>query len=303
MDVRNRRVVVMGLGRHAGGVAAVRFLSALGAKITVTDLADEERLCMSLEQLEGCRHLSLRLGEHCEADFRQADLVVVNPAIRPSSSYLQLAREVGAAITSEIDLFLQSCPAPVIGVTGTNGKSTTAAMIAAILRCDGRRCYLGGNNGVSLLADLDKISSSDWVVLELSSFQLASLCEETPGVQVAVVTGCTPNHLQWHGSFDNYVAAKQRLLTMQTCHSIAVINDQVYGVADWSSRVQGKQEPLVAPDAVPSLAVPGPHNRLNAALAATVAQAIGCRAESVHEALTRFEGLPDRLEVVADFSG
>ncbi len=308
MDVKNRRVVVMGLGCHAGGVAAVRFLSALGAKITITDTADEQALRASLEQLDRCRHLTLRLGEHCEADFRQADLVVVNPAVPPSSPYLQVAREAGATITTEIDLFLQSCPAPVIGVTGTNGKSTTAAMIAAILRRDGlgrggRRCHLGGNNGVSLLADLDNISSSDWVVLELSSFHLARLREETLGVQVAVVTGCTPNHLGWHGSFENYVAEKQRLLTMQTCQSIAVLNDLDDVVAAWSTRVQGKQEPLVASDAVPSLTVPGQHNRVNARLAMTAARAIGCRAVSVHEALANFSGLPDRLELVAEFSG
>ena len=115
---------------------------------------------------------ALHLGGHREADFQDAELVVVNPAVRPGNRFLEIARQAGARIDTEIGLFLRACPAPVIGVTGSNGKSTTAAMTAAILKAAGVRAWLGGNIGGSLLDELDEIRGKDWVVLELSSFQL-----------------------------------------------------------------------------------------------------------------------------------
>ncbi len=316
--LKRRRVTVMGLGRHGGGVAVARYLSAMGAAVTVSDQADELELRPSLAQLSDSQGLRIHVGGHREADFRNADVVVVNPAVRPGNRLVDLAREQGAEITSEIDLFLQACRAPVVGVTGTNGKSTTAAMIAAILRADGRRCHLGGNIGGSLLGELETISASDWVVLELSSFQLARLRDDTPGVEVAVVTGCSPHHLDWHGSFAAYVAAKQRLLTMQAggtkkltgadqpavaVLSDAVLNDRDPSVAGWSSLVRGRHVPSIRTADVPPLAIPGGHNRQNAALAAATAGAVGCSQSAIREALESFGGLPHRLQVVAEYDG
>ena len=148
----------MGLGYFGGGVAAARWLARRGAVVTVTDLGDEGALADSVAELSGEPIHRFRLSGHHEDDFRRADIVVVNPAVRPGNRYLELAREHGARITSETQLFLEACPGRVIGVTGSNGKSTTAAMIAAILGADGRTPWLGGNIGVSLLDRLDEIS-------------------------------------------------------------------------------------------------------------------------------------------------
>ena len=172
MQYRGQRATVMGLGHFGGGAAAARWLAGQGAIVTVTDLADEKTLAAGAGKSRRVPIAAFHLGGHREEDFRQADLVVVNPAVRPGNPWLAIARENGVRLTTEIDLFLEACPAASIGVTGSNGKSTTAAMIAAILQAGGRRTWLGGNIGGSLLDHLDEIGPDDGVVLELSSFQL-----------------------------------------------------------------------------------------------------------------------------------
>ncbi len=205
-------MTILGLGRHGGGVAAARYYALAGAIVRVTDLADADALRESLDRLADVPIAKFTLGRHEEDDFRDADVVVVNPAVRPGNSFVELAQRTGAMITSEIELFLDACPAQVIGITGTVGKSTTASMLAAIMKESGKTTWLGGNIGHSLLAELPQISAHDVVVLELSSFQLHWLSERTHWPRGAVVTNCSPNHLDWHGSYENYMAAKRRLL-------------------------------------------------------------------------------------------
>ncbi len=208
----------------------------------------------------------------------------------------------------------------MIGVTGSNGKSTTAAMTAAILKAAGVRAWLGGNIGGSLLDELDEIRGKDWVVLELSSFQLWHLAPDVPMPKVAVVTGCRPNHLDWHESYADYVAAKQRILTGQTAADVAVLNPFDAEVSSWGRLVRGRQVPLVPPDALPPLLLPGQHNLLNAACAAAAAAvAVAPASEprglsprfpgattdlsSPLRGLETFAGLPQRLEWFAVVDG
>ncbi len=323
----------MGLGHFGGGVAAARWLARQGATVTVTDLADERVLAGSLQDLAGVPIAAYRLGGHREDDFRGADLVVVNPAVRPGNPFVEMARQAGAEITTEIELFIRSCPARIVGVTGSNGKSTTAAMTAAILgkgvrtlfprrpgrpsvgvRCsaqkssdpfseDGCRVWLGGNLGGSLLEQLDGIVAGDWAVLELSSFQLWYTSPQTPMPHVAVVTNCTPNHLDWHTRFEHYVAAKQRVLTGQTPADFAVLNTLDAEVGSWGHLVRGRQIPLWPEAKIPRLRVPGDHNRVNAACAAAAALAAGCDEAAVRMGLEGFSALPQRLELVAVLDG
>jgi len=293
----------MGLGHFGGGVAAARWLARCGAVVTVTDLADEHVLAEALAALEGEPIAAYHLGAHREEDFRQADLVVVNPAVRPGHVLLEIARHGGARLATEIELFLERCPARVIGVTGSNGKSTTAAMAAAILRADGRRVHLGGNLGGSLLDKLDQIAPDDWAVLEISSFQLFHAGRGARMPEVAVVTGCTPNHLDWHGTQAHYAAAKQRMLVGQQPDDLAVLNTEDPEVASWASLVPGRLVPLPPDEGLPPLAVPGRHHRLDARLAAAAALGVGCSDQAVREGLASFRGLPGRLEPVAVIDG
>jgi UDP-N-acetylmuramoylalanine--D-glutamate ligase len=269
----------MGLGRHGGGAAAAHYLAEQGAIVTVTDLADAAALADSLKALDDVSINRFHLGGHHESDFANVDLVVVNPAVRPGNPLVELARKSGAEITSEIEMFLAACPAPVIGITGTNGKSTTAAMTAAIINAAGRRAWLGGNIGRSLLAELPQIRPDDWIVLELSSFQLHWLGDDARWPEVAVFTNFAPNHLDWHGSVEHYWHSKQRLLN------------------------RGKSVLLWDDADIPSLRVLGRHNCANAALAATAATLAGADRESVVRGLTEFTGLPHRLTLVAEIEG
>jgi UDP-N-acetylmuramoylalanine--D-glutamate ligase len=360
-DYRGRRATIMGLGHFGGGVAAAKWLARQEAIVTVTDQADAATLADSLPLLADAPIAALRLEGHREEDFRGADLVVVNPAVRPDSPWLAVARQSGARLCTEIELFMDACPARIIAVTGSNGKSTTAAMIASIFKAAGRRTFLGGNIGGSLLAQLPQMGRDDWVVLEISSFQLwHSQCirhtpcaDRTPHapravtargacllqdaahgvcrIHITVVTGCTPNHLDWHESFADYVAAKQRILAWQTPADAAVLNLLDPEVASWQHLICGRLIAVecirhapraesahgvcriqsdsargacgVQLDDLPPLPVPGRHNRINAACAAGAALAAGCDAETIRCGLTAFRGLPQRLEWFAVIEG
>ena len=293
----------MGLGHFGGGLAVARWMARRGAVVTVTDVADETALADAMAELRNEPIAAWHLGGHQRKDFRDADLVVVNPAVRPNNSYLAIARRLATPLSSETELFLRACPAPVIGVTGSAGKSTTAAMTHAILRADGRRVWLGGNIGHSLLEDLERIRPQDWVVLELSSFQLRHLMLEVHMPRVAVVTNCFPNHLDWHGSYDRYVAAKQRILTGQTPDDLAVLGWKDTESGSWSRQVRGHLLTLVDEAAIPPLGVPGKHNRHNAVCAATAAAGVGCARESIRSALASFRALSQRLEPLETIAG
>ncbi len=303
MEFRGQRTTIMGLGHFGGGAAAARWLAQQGALVTVTDLADEKTLADSLAAVADEPIARFHLGGHREEDFRDADLVVVNPAVRPDNRWLEIARQSGALLTSEIELFLRACPASVIGVTGSNGKSTTAAMVASILRADGRRAWLGGNIGRSLLPQLEEIQADDWAVLELSSFQLRHLGGDAPMPQVAVLTNCSPNHLDWHPDYADYRAAKQRILTGQTSRDLAVLNTGDAEVNSWGPLVRGRRLPPVSLDEIPSLPVPGQHNRVNAACAAAAALGAGCSRSAIRRGLESFHALPQRLERLAVIDG
>jgi len=283
MNLHGRRVTIMGLGH--------------------TDLADEQTLAASLALLADVPIAEYRLGGHCCDDFGRAELIVVNPAVPPQNPLLQVAKHNGVPLSSEIELFIGACPAQIIAVTGSNGKSTTAAMIAAVLKAEGRNAWLGGNIGGSLLEHLDDIRPDDAVVLEISSFQLHHLSAEAPGPHIAVVTGCSPNHLDWHGCYGDYVTAKQRILVGQSAGDLAVLNTYDPEVAAWGHLVAGGCAPLIAPSRIPPLGVPGKHNRINAVCAATAALAAGCGWQAISRGLESFEGLPQRLEPVGVVGG
>ena len=323
MNYRGQRVTIMGLGHFGGGVAAARWLAAQGALVTISDAADENALADSLPLLADVPIAAMHLGGHRADDCERAELVVVNPAVRPDSPWLYVARQSGARLCTELELFIENCPAKIIGVTGSNGKSTTAAMIASILKQtlpspfgrgaggEGGRAYLGGNIGGSLLDELPTMTPRDWAVLEISSFQLWHFAPRTPHapreasahgvcrIHGTVVTGCSPNHLDWHGSFPEYVAAKQRIFSGQTADDFAVLNTFDAEVASWLPLIRGRAVPLPPLDTLPPLSVPGEHNRINAACAAAAAAAIGCDDADIRRGLEMFRGLPQRLEQMA----
>jgi UDP-N-acetylmuramoylalanine--D-glutamate ligase len=325
-SLRGKRVTVMGLGRFGGGVGAVRYLAEQGARVTVTDRAREDQLAESLDAIADLRLERIRLGEHVEEDFRSAELIVASPAVPRDHPLLRSSR---VPVTTEIGLFWSRCPARVIGVTGTVGKSTTSAMIHAVLVADGRRAWLGGNIGGSLLSEVAQIAADDLVVLELSSFQLEYLQPLRPRADVAVVTNFRANHLDRHGTIDAYRAAKQLLLSWQSPRDIAVLNRDDPEVSKWprcgrtvefgteslhrSCEQRAERAVVLAGSDLlfvgdqPQASFPLRQRRgptaLNAAAAAAAAFAIGVDAPTIVESLNAFRGLPHRLEELGEFDG
>jgi len=228
---RGSRVTVMGLGLFGGGAGAARYFASRGARVTVTDLRTAEQLRESVAALEGAG-VELRLGGHREEDFAGADFVLVNPAVPPDSPWLRLAR----SLETEMNLFFKLCRArSIVGVTGSNGKTTTTALIGEILKRGPRRVWVGGNIGAPLLERVDEIGPDDLVVLELSSFQLEHLDAISRSPRVAVVMNLTPNHLDRHGTMEAYAAAKRAIVAHQEAADWKVLNADDPIVAGFSS--------------------------------------------------------------------
>ena len=214
-----RDVLVMGLGRFGGGVDVAKFAAAAGAKVTVTDLASAEQLADSISQLREFPQIEYHLGAHEAADFEAADIVVANPAVPWDSDFLEIARRHDKFITTQTNIFFELCPATIIGITGANGKSTTSALTAHLLYAgleqkgfEYRNVFLSGNIGNQpLLTMLDQLSADDLVVLELSSFQTEQLSRIKKAPKVALLRNLTPNHLDRHGTFEAYCAAKENI--------------------------------------------------------------------------------------------
>lgn len=322
-SLAGRRVTVMGLGTRHGGSGVAAFLARHGAVVTVTDLRPAEALTAGLDDLAG---LAIRfvLGEHRTEDFVETDLVVKNPAVPWANRYLDSASAAGVPIEMEMSLFLRLCPARVIGVTGTKGKTTTSTLCAAMLAVERPETVLAGNMGVSALAALDTIRPDTPVVLELSSFQLEATGRRSLSPQIAVITNITPDHLDRYADFDEYAATKGLIARHQTPQDYLVLsaNDPVSaalaptatGQVAWAGGQPGAvwqadrlvwswagQQRTVLTSA--DVRLPGVHGRQDVALAATAALLYGASPAAVREAVSRFTGVAHRYERVAEING
>ena len=332
MQPMAERVTIFGLGLFGGGEGAARYFAERGATVTVTDRRDATELAESLAALAGLP-IEYHLGGHPDSDFTDADRVIVNPGVPPDAPALALARRSGARLDTEINLLFTLCPAPIAAVTGTNGKSTTTALLGDMMRATGRHTWVGGNLGGSLLPEVEGIAPDDIVVLEISSFQAQRLAWVRRSPHLAVVLNITPNHLDRHPNLADYIAAKQELLRYQRPEDLAVLNADDPVLRTWSDAGQGEKVfvgagPQVgAQHAVPvrarldgpsvrlrrgrneekislvGLRLPGPHNRFDAACAATAARLLGADALAIAQAVAQFKGLPDRMEFVAEKGG
>jgi UDP-N-acetylmuramoylalanine--D-glutamate ligase len=214
MDLRGKRALVMGLGIHGGGLGVARFLADHGAIVTVTDLRGPEQLQSSLDALADLP-ITYVLGQHRDEDFRAANLVIRNPGVPRESRYLQIARANGAAIEMEMTLFFRLCPGPILGITGTKGKTTTTLLTAAMLREQYPDTVVAGNLRVSALEALPRITAGTPVVLELSSWQLEGLGEAKLSPQYACYLNLYPDHLDRYGSMEAYAEAKEQIFLHQ----------------------------------------------------------------------------------------
>jgi len=309
----------MGLGSFGGGLGATRYLVSRGARVCVTDLRSAEQLAPALGDLAGLE-VETVLGRHRREDFEAADLVVANPAVGPDNDYLAAGRAAGARITSEIELFLEAARGRLACVTGTQGKSSTCHLLAALLSHAGMRARPGGNIGGSLLEAVDAIDEEEIVVLELSSYQLAALDDPSAlgdRVEVVAVTNVLADHLERHGSIAAYARAKARILGLVEETGIAVLpaGDDRFTAPPGRALFHGPAAtapPRVAVSAdcfllereggvevlgrVEDLRLPGAFQRENAAVALGAARLLGADPEALAAGLGRVEGLEHRLE-------
>jgi UDP-N-acetylmuramoylalanine--D-glutamate ligase len=313
--VGGKRALVIGLARE--GLDLTRFLSTHGGSVVVTDRKRADELRETMNQLDGLE-VTYRLGGHSESDLDGIDVVYASPGISPEHQLLQAARAKNIRLSSLVELFFALCPAPILGITGSAGKSTTTSLVGDIFAAAGRDVFVGGNIGRPLLGKLEEMSPSSWVVMELSSFQLEPL-QVSP--HIAVITNVTPNHLDRHPSMEAYWAAKGQILAHQGPSDCAVLNADdawtlryrpkarllrfsMQGVVE-GAYLAGQQlmllgEPLLDVSEVP---LRGRHNLANVLAAATAAHAAGIDRHFIRAAVRAFKGVPHRLQTVGERNG
>ncbi|MDP3771441.1 MAG: UDP-N-acetylmuramoyl-L-alanine--D-glutamate ligase, partial [bacterium] len=350
-----KRVTVMGLGLHGGGLATAAWFLGHGAHVTVTDLKTRRELTSSVRELLKRKtqnakrkiggRLSLVLGRHRAEDFRSADFVVQNPGVPRESKFLTIARTARVPIENEASLFLKMMNAErkmqnkrhvrIIAVTGTRGKSTTSALIAELLRADGRTVFLAGNIRIPMLGVLDEVVRAAKrgpveVVLELSSWHCELLSPATGGPDIAVLTNLYPDHLNRYRSLRAYAAAKARLVRFQSQGGIVIANREQPivramaalspGHAVWYAQrpprrtwsgyamrddecVQFRSGRGTSIVSRRLLQLPGEHNAMNLLAAVAAARECGVESSAIRRGLRTFHGLPGRLEVVRRSAG
>jgi UDP-N-acetylmuramoylalanine--D-glutamate ligase len=268
----------------------------------VTDKESARDLADSVKQLAGLP-IEFRLGEHRALDFTSADLVVISPAIPPTNELLLAARRAGVPVTLEIQLFIERCPAKILGVTATKGKSTTSSMLGAMLR-QKHTVHVGGNIGGSLLSDLPRIRPDDLVVLELSSYMLEHLKPMRWSPHVAVVGMIGRDHLEWHGGAEAYVDAKKNLVRFQSEKDFAVLNGECPAACGFADQTQSRVIKFKGNNA-PAFQIPiaGDHNQLNAQGAFAAAKIVGIEWDDAQLAMRDYTPLPHRLQLVHESNG
>ncbi len=325
MELKGKRVLVVGLGRS--GFAAALFLRRQGAQVTVSDVRSAQALEKDMPRLleEG---IAVEAGGHGLLTFRRQDLLVVSPGVPLETPEIRQVRAFGQQIIGEVELASRFLKGRTLAITGSNGKTTTTTLCGAILAASGQPTLVGGNIGVPVVALTEASRVEGWNVLEMSSFQLETI--ETFRPEIAVLLNVTPDHLDRHGSFENYQAAKERIFANQRADDALVLNadDEVAHTAAarargrvfWFSRTrvvrqgafvldgivrfrpseQASAEPVLPVAEIP---LKGTHNLENVLAAVCATRLAGVSAEVIRATVAGFKAVAHRLEFVARVHG
>ncbi len=327
--LKNQRVLVVGLGKS--GISAAQFLKARGARVTVSDARPATLIAEISEMLD--QGFMVETGGHGLLTFRRQDLIVVSPGVPLSTPELKQVRAIGAHVIGELELGAEYLQGQMVAVTGSNGKTTTTALIGEILKAAGKPTLVGGNIGRPVTSMVDESTPESWSVLEVSSFQLETVESFKP--RIALVLNITPDHLDRHGSFENYAALKARITEFQDAEDFLVLNAedknaqmvaaktappgrgaQVY----WFSRLRpikqgafvygesivyvpgegARPEPVMPVAEVP---LAGGHNVENVLAAVCAAKLAGVESETIRAAVRGFKAVEHRLEYVRESGG
>ena len=322
-DWKDKKVAVLGLGIE--GLANLEFLQKKGATVWVLERKEREELDQKILTQAESFGVEFILGKEYLSNLSQFDVIFRSPGIQRLRPELLEAEKQGVLITSQTKVFFDLCPAKIIGVTGTKGKGTTASLIYEMLKTAGKDVYLGGNIGVPPLTFLDKLQTSSWVVLELSSFQLQDL-HKSP--HIAVMLMVTSEHMDYHQTHAEYIAAKRNILTFQTLEDFAILNRdypasnesdihtnaKIYLVSREREtddacfttngkvivRKTGSDDEIIA---ISDILLPGKHNLENVCAAVMAAKLAQVGDKHIVEVLKTFKGLEHRLEFVRELNG
>ena len=325
-----KKVIVIGAARQ--GTALSRYLASKGAQVILTDMHSLDDLPANLPDLEKLG-IELHLGGHPLELVEGADLVCVSGGVPLTIPFIQAAMQRGIPLSNDSQIFLEACPAQVIGITGSSGKTTTTALVGLMaqkyfeMKQNGHRAWVGGNIGNPLIEQVDQIDEDDLVVLELSSFQLELM---TRSPQIAAILNITPNHLDRHGSMQAYIAAKSRILRFQHAGDVAILNRDDPGSWSLAEHLKsdlisfGFQKPdskqngtYIYKDAIwlqlgreslkmlplEWIQLPGRHNIANVLAACAIAAAASLALPAIQTAIEEFTGIPHRLEFIRNING
>jgi UDP-N-acetylmuramoylalanine--D-glutamate ligase len=339
LDLNGKRVTVLGLARS--GVAAAHLLQAVGARATVADSKEEVLLAEALANLDRTT-VAVKAGPGYESALDGAELVVISPGVPSGLPSVQAARGRGVPVVGELELASWFLPPPIVGVTGTNGKSTTVTLVGRLLQESGHRPFVGGNLGTPLSkAALEFVKAGrlsqreawpyDWIVAEVSSFQLETTRDFHP--RVAAILNITTDHLDRYDSIEDYVAAKARIVLNQTAADCAVVNaDDPYvmqlahGLKPRALYFTVKDPPAPAASSMAAyldqdrlmvqvggrveevgrraeMRLLGQHNMANSLAAVLIALQCECPIEVIRRVLRTFPGIEHALELVRDWRG
>jgi UDP-N-acetylmuramoylalanine--D-glutamate ligase len=325
LELKGKKVLVVGLGKS--GLAAALFLRHQGAQVTVSDVRSAEALAKDIPALleEG---IMVEAGGHGLLTFRRQDLIVVSPGVPLDTPELVQAKNFGRPVIGELELAARFLQGKIVAITGSNGKTTTTALLGEILSGSGLPTLVGGNIGVPVVGLIDESTPDTWSVLEVSSFQLESTIEFRP--TIAVILNITPDHLDRHGSFENYARAKERIFAAQDENDFVVLNADNTPAAEAATRAKSRvywfsvEHPVEqgawlqngfvvyrsakeasVEQVMPLKGIPlkGTHNVENVLAAVVAARLAGVQVEAIRRAIEKFQAVEHRLEYVATING
>jgi len=325
MELKGKKVLVVGLGKS--GLAAALFLRRRGAHVTVSDVRSAEALAKDIPALldEG---IMVETGGHGLLTFRRQDLIVVSPGVPLNTPELAQVKSFGLPVIGELELAARFLKGKTLAITGSNGKTTTTALVGEILEKAGIPTLVGGNIGVPVVALIDQSTDETWSVLEVSSFQLESTERFHPAI--AVILNITPDHLDRHGSFENYALAKERIFAAQNENDLVILNADNARAAQAAARSVakvlffsvehsvlqgawvedgflvyrgGKNEPIEKIMPLSGVPLKGAHNVENVLAAVCASRLAGATAEQVRSGVESFQAVEHRLEFVAKING
>jgi UDP-N-acetylmuramoylalanine--D-glutamate ligase len=337
MDLKNKNITVLGLARS--GVAAAHLLQESGARVTIADSKEESSLTQALANLDRT-HVAVKTGPGYESALDGAHMVVISPGVPSGLPSVEAARRRGVPVVGEVELASWFLPAPIVAVTGTNGKSTTVTLVGRLLKESGKRPFVGGNLGIALsqaAIEFMKIAPRgkpdqwpyDWIVAEVSSFQLETIRDFRP--RVSAILNITTDHLDRYDSVGDYVAAKARIFLNQRPEDFAVLNADDPRIMQMATGLKAKTMLFTLSSRLPSgtdgayldqdqlwvrlgerveevgrpseMRLVGRHNLANSMAAVLIAMQCGCSIDIIRRVLRTFTGIEHALELVRDWRG